>query len=153
MCPTTAPRVILVGCVKLKLERAAPAKDLYCSPLWRHRRRYAEASGCPWLILSAKHGVIDPEKRIAPYDLALNQLSAADRRASGERVARQLEAELGPIGGTTFEVHAGAAYRRAIGPGIVERSGMVAAPLAHLGQGEQLAWYAAGDHQLRGGDR
>jgi hypothetical protein len=148
-----APRVILVGCVKLKLERPAPAKDLYRSPLWRRRRQYAEASGCPWLILSAKHGLIDPDKRIAPYDLALGQLSAAQRRVWGERVVRQLERRLGRIAGTTFELHAGAAYRRAIQPGITERGGSVTAPLAHLGQGEQLAWYTAGEPRTRGGGR
>jgi hypothetical protein len=137
-------RVILVGCVKLKLERPAPAKDLYRSTLWQRRRRYAEASGCPWLILSAKHGLIDPEQRIAPYDLALGQLSAPQRLAWGERVARQLEDRLESIAGTTFEVHAGAAYRRAIERGIAERGGTVTAPLAHLGQGEQLAWYTTG---------
>jgi hypothetical protein len=135
------PRVILVGCVKLKQERSARAKDLYQSPLWLRRRRYAEASGLPWLILSAKHGLIDPEKRIAPYDLALGQLSARERRAWGESVVRQLEDRLRSIAGTTFEVHAGALYRRAIEPGIVERGGKVTAPLARLGQGEQLAWY------------
>jgi hypothetical protein len=32
-------RVILVGCVKLKQERPARAKDLYQSPLWLRRRR------------------------------------------------------------------------------------------------------------------
>lgn len=137
-------RVILVGCVKLKHERSAPAKDLYRSPLWHRRRRYAEASGRPWLILSAKHGLVDPERRIAPYDLALGQLSAPERRAWGERVVRQLEDRLGSISGTTFEVHAGALYRQGVEPGIVERGGKVTAPLAHLGQGKQLAWYTAG---------
>jgi Family of unknown function (DUF6884) len=134
-------RVILVGCVKLKQERRTRAKDLYQSPLWLRRRRYAETSGSPWLILSAKHGLIDPERRIAPYDLALGQLSARERRAWGESVVRQLEDRLGSIAGTTFEVHAGALYMRAIEPGIVERGGKVTAPLAHLGQGKQLAWY------------
>jgi hypothetical protein len=27
---------ILVGCVKTKLDKPAKARDLYCSPLWRH---------------------------------------------------------------------------------------------------------------------
>ena len=68
--PTTS-RVVLLGCVKLKLEHRAPAKDLYVSPLWNRRRAYAEAAGCPWLILSAKYGLLDPEQLVAPYDVAL----------------------------------------------------------------------------------
>lgn len=63
--------VILLGCVKTKLEGPAVAKDLYCSTLWKRRRAYAEASGQPWLILNAEHGLVDPEQRLAPYDLAL----------------------------------------------------------------------------------
>jgi hypothetical protein len=137
----TNRRVILIGCVKSKLARRAPAKDLYCSTLWQRRRHYAEASGARWLILSAKHGLLEPDKRIAPYELALGKMPAAERRAWGERVVRQLEDQLGSISGTTFEVHAGAAYRRAIEPGIVERGGKLTSPLAHLGQGKQLAWY------------
>ena len=132
--------MVLVGCVKLKLARAAAAKDLYRSPLWQRRRNYAEASRCPWMILSAKHGLLDPETQIAPYDLALAALSAAEQRAWGEHVVGQLEERLGSLAGTTFEVHAGRAYRRAIEPGIAERGGSVAAPLEGLGMGEQLAW-------------
>jgi hypothetical protein len=137
-----AGRVILVGCVKLKLERRAAAKDLYCSPLWKRRRRYAEGSGCPGLILSAKYGMLDPETRISPYDLALGDLSALERRAWGERVVGELEDRFGSLAGTTLEVHAGAAYRRAIEPGVTERGGTVIAPVAGLGMGKQLAWYA-----------
>jgi hypothetical protein len=55
----TNRRVILVGCVKSKLARRAPAKDLYCSTLWQCRRHYAEASGRHWLILSAKHELLE----------------------------------------------------------------------------------------------
>jgi hypothetical protein len=40
-------RVILLGCVKQKLDHRAPAKELYRSPLWKARRGYAEASGLP----------------------------------------------------------------------------------------------------------
>ena len=75
--------VVLVGCVKGKLEWASrvPAKDLYVSPLWRSRRIYAERSGLPWYILSAKYGLLDPDDRIQWYDLSLGDLPAAQRRA------------------------------------------------------------------------
>jgi hypothetical protein len=52
--------MILLGCVKRKRDHPATAKDLYSSPLWAGRRAYAESSGVPWLILSAKHGLVDP---------------------------------------------------------------------------------------------
>ena len=52
---------VLLGCVSQKRDSPAPAKDLYRSQLWRRRRAYAEASGRPWMILSALHGLVDPE--------------------------------------------------------------------------------------------
>jgi len=99
-------RVLLLGCVKLKHERPLPARDLYRSPLWVRRRAYAEARGYPWLILSAKHGLVDPARRIAPYDLALSDLRAAARRRWGERVVGALVERFGSIVDVVFEVHA-----------------------------------------------
>jgi len=134
---------ILLGCVKLKVSHKAPAKDLYRSPLWASRRAYAEASGRPWMILSAMHGLVDPEERLAPYDLALTDLDAHERRSWGERVAYALEQRFGDLTGTVFEIHSGDAYRRAIEPGVLARGGRIEAPLRGLPLGSQLAWYAS----------
>lgn len=138
--PRTA-RVVLLGCVKRKLARRAPAKDLYVSPLWHGRRAYAEASGCPWLILSAKHGLLDPEQPIAPYDVALADLSASARRAWGERVVAALQTRFGSLNGMTFEVHSGAAYRTAIAARLREQGAAIEQPLLGLTMGRQLSWY------------
>jgi hypothetical protein len=138
-----ARTVILLGCVKTKLDRPAPAKDLYCSTLWKRRRAYAETSGEPWFILSAKHGLVDPEQQLAPYDLGLGDLSPDDRREWGERVVSALERRHGTLEDISFEIHAGALYRDAITRLILERGGNVSAPLAHLPQGRQPGWYDA----------
>ena len=140
---TTPARVVLLGCVKTKVDHRAAAKDLYRSPLWAGRRAYAEASGHPWMILSAKHGLVDPDARFAPYDLALTDLRAKERRAWGERVVRALERRFGDLNGIVLEVHAGGAYRRAIEPAVLERGGRVDAPLRGLPLGSQLRWYAS----------
>ena len=52
--------LILVGCVKSKRHRAGPARDVYTSTLWQYRQAFAELHGCPWYILSAKHGLLAP---------------------------------------------------------------------------------------------
>jgi len=31
-------------------------------------RGYAQARGEPWYVLSAKHGLLQPDERVAPYD-------------------------------------------------------------------------------------
>jgi hypothetical protein len=134
-------RVILLGCVKSKLGHRAHAKDLYVSPLWQGRRRYAEASGQPWQILSAKHGLLDPEQTIAPYDVALAHLDADARGRWGQRVTQALTERYGSLIAMTFEVHAGDAYWRAIAPRLSELGATLSRPLARLTMGRQLGWY------------
>jgi hypothetical protein len=129
----------LVACSRSKLDRAAPARELYISPLFRLARCYAERyyGHGHWFILSALHGLVDPETRVEPYDLCLQQLSSAERSVWGRRVARDLRDR---FGATTIvlHLHAGAAYRDSI-VGAVPHT--VEAPLIGLRIGEQLAWY------------
>src|SRR5690606_20391996 len=58
---STPSDVILIGCAKRKHPAAAPARDLYASPLFRKGRAYAEHAEVPWFILSAKHGLVAPD--------------------------------------------------------------------------------------------
>ena len=102
---------------------------------------YAEAAGGPWLILSAKYGLLDPEKVVAPYDVALADLPANARREWGERVVEALQARFGSLTGMTFELHAGTAYRAAITPKLHELGAKVEQPLVGLPMGRQLGWY------------
>jgi hypothetical protein len=98
--------------------------------LWVRRRRYAETSGLPWLILSAKHGVVEPDQPLAPYDLALKDLAAVDRHRWGHGVIEALLHRFDALNGMTFEMHAGDAYRRAVEPGVFAYGGVIDAPLA-----------------------
>jgi len=141
--PAQQQRVILLGCAKSKRNHPDTAKDLYDSPLWKRRRAYAEASGRPWLILSARYGLVQPGARITPYDVTLAELSAGERAAWGERTVEELQRYYGSLSSMTFEVHAGAAYRRAIAPPLTRRGASIEAPLAALSIGQQLAWYAS----------
>jgi hypothetical protein len=136
-----ARSVILLGCVKQKLDHQAAAKDVYRSRLWKARRAYAEASGRRWLILSAKHGLLNPDVTIAPYDIELRKLSATERRRWGERTVHALQHRFGSLSGMTFEVHAGEAYRRAIERGVNELGAKLDVPLFGLPIGKQPAWY------------
>jgi hypothetical protein len=133
--------VVLVGCVSKKQNVRATAKDLYSSALWRKRRAYAEKSGQPWLILSAFHGVVDPDSKLDPYDLALADLPIRERRAWGVSVVQSLEAVLGSVDDVTFEIHAGTPYRASIEPLLTSHGATVVCPVAGLSIGQQLAWY------------
>lgn len=136
--------LILVGCVKSKRNSRSSAKDLYASPLWRYRRAYAEQVGVPWYILSAKHGLLTPETRIAPYDLTPADRPAAKRRAWSAQVVNALTAKVSGLWGKVIEVHAGKLY---VDSGLEDELRKVGAiirrPLAHVsGIGPQCSWYA-----------
>jgi hypothetical protein len=128
----------LVACSRLKADRPLPAGELYISPLFRAASAYAERRYGPegWLILSARFGLVHPDQVLAPYDLSLRQITAAERAAWGDRVAVELTDRF--PAGTVLWLHAGALYRAAIAPVVAHQ---VRAPLAGLGIGQQLAWY------------
>lgn len=67
-------RIALIGCGKLKAPSACAAKDLYTGPLFRTARTYAEKNCDGWLILSAKYGLLEPDRIIEPYELKLTDL-------------------------------------------------------------------------------
>jgi hypothetical protein len=133
--------VVLIGCVKRKLPHAAPAQDLYDSPLFRKERAYAEASGAPWFILSARHGLVPPTELLHPYELRLSKTSREYRRDWGERVVEQLADRYGDVAGRVVEIHAGAAYADAISDRLRRVGAVVVEPLRGLTMGQRLAWY------------
>jgi hypothetical protein len=133
--------VVLIGCVRTKRPAAAAAADLFTGPLFAGRHRYAVASGLPWYILSAKFGLLAPDDVIGPYDVYLADQSPAYRRAWGEFVVAQLEQLQPGLRGRVVEVHAGAAYVDPLRGPLAARGVALVSPLAHLRQGEQLAWY------------
>jgi hypothetical protein len=133
--------VYLVSCVSQKREQACAARDLYVSDWFRKARRFAEASGCPWYVLSAKHGLVAPDQVIAPYEQTLNTTRAADRRAWGERVAAQLAEAAPDLSRVVFL--AGGRYREFLAPHLAGRGVEVSVPLEGLRIGEQLSWLGA----------
>lgn len=147
----STPDVLLVGCVKGKLEWASrvAARELYVSPLWRSRRIYAERSGLPWYILSAKYGLLDPNARIAWYDLSLGDLPAAERRVWSRRVVDSLLEKYPAMDGKVIEVHAGKDYVDfGLEDGLKQAGAVVQRPLLGIPIGRHLGWYK--EHGVEG---
>lgn len=138
---------IILGCVSRKRDGSFPARDLYDSPLWARRRRYADASGLPWVIYSGKHGILDPGEVVGTYDLSLRDCSADERRQKGASAAGQLAKRFGSLDGMTFEIHAGSAYRDSLEEPLRLRGARLENPVVGLGIGQQLHWY---DDRARG---
>jgi len=145
--PTKQPDIVLIGCVKSKQAVGAEAQDLYTSDYFLKMRRYAEASGVPWYILSAEHGLVAPTEWLEPYERYLPDTSRDYRRAWGQKVGEQLESAAGALAGKVVEVHAGSAYVEAITPVLRERGADVHDRLAGLSMGRRLSWYLQNENQ------
>ena len=142
VAPPSGKRIVLVGCVAQKQSSAAPARDLYISPLWRKRRRYAESTGMPWYVLSAEHGVLDPDEVIEPYDRYMERENRAYREQWSRVAASDVLSKCQEHGVTAVELHAGAAYLEHGLISEIRRSGVDAVwPLQGHRIGEQLGWY------------
>lgn len=131
----------LVSCVSRKMPVPAPAKDLYTSQLFRKARIYVENLGQPWLILSAKYGLVSPEQVITPYDLTLNTMGTSERRRWAEGVLSQLQPRLAGVEEVVFL--AGQRYREFLQPALIQRGIRISVPMSGLKIGEQLSWLGA----------
>ncbi len=129
-------RVALVSCVKSKRTTATPAKDLYISALFHGLRRYAEVNADAWYILSAEHGLLNPEQIVEPYEKTLNKMGSRQRVEWAEEVQRRLLRVL-PEGAEVI-VLAGQRYREHLVSFLRDRGFSVSIPLEGLSFGRQL---------------
>jgi hypothetical protein len=126
--------LVLISCAGKKLPYRAKAKDLYASPLFKLSLRYAYSLEPDAIfVLSAKHGLIDLEEELEPYDLTLNDMPANDVRRWASRVLDRLRS-VADLGTDQLVFLAGERYRRYLLPSISHYE----VPLAGLGIGEQL---------------
>lgn len=140
--PAERQLVVLVGCVAGKLDRPAPARDLYTSPLFRFRRRYAELHAPDrWAILSAQHGLVQPDEEVAPYNFRLDELRPRERQSWAIQVTNALTRRLGPASGLQVEIHAGELYWRELGHDLRLMGAEVVVPTRGMSIGRQLQWY------------
>jgi len=139
--PTSAD-IVLVSCSKTKVDHPAAARELYNSPLFRQSRAYAEASGRPWFILSAEHGLVGPDQWLAPYERYLPDTPPGFRDAWGHWVVERLELLMGDLAGSAVEVHAGAAYVEPIANRLRAKGCELSLPLEGLSLGARRHWYA-----------
>lgn len=87
----TRPVAALISCVKSKAKRPSKAVDLYISSLFLFSRQYAEQRGLPIFILSAKYGLIEGDRIIAPYEKTVNKMSQIELSEWGCRVRSQVQ--------------------------------------------------------------
>ena len=128
----------LVACAKKKRASARRARDLYSSALFTKASELADRCAEDWFILSAKHGLLHPERVIEPYDLTLNSMSAAERRAWADGVLEMLLPSM--RGSEEMAILAGSVYRENLVGPIKALGCQVEIPMDGLKIGRQLQW-------------
>ena len=131
-------RIGLISCVKLKQNSAAKAKDMYTSTLFKGMRYYIEHETERWYILSAKYGLLDPERTIEPYNKTLLDMNGFERLSWARTVLDVLKKELPPPNGSELVILAGEKYRENLIPQLKALGYSIVIPMEGLSQGRQL---------------
>ena len=83
------PETVIIGCGKLKHPRPLPAQHLYRSVYIRYAVGWSKSIGSAPLILSAKYGLIEGTRTIAPYTASFKKrLDGFAAEAAGIRLER-----------------------------------------------------------------
>lgn len=128
--------IVLISCVKSKLTHRARAQDLYISDLFCKSLAYAQSLDPDAIyILSAKYWLLELEQEIEPYELTLNDLSAAKQRVWARTALRMLRRKA-DLQSDRFVILAGDSYRKYLLPKLVNFD----IPMKGLSFGEQLHW-------------
>lgn len=142
-------RVGFIACAKTKASFAMPAGALYASPLYRKSLLAALDLSDRVYILSAKHGVLDPQTLIEPYDLTLKTIPRSQRQEWGREAGKRLDEILSRRDIVTLIC--GEEYIEPLRPDL-ERIGVsVEEPLGRLSLGQRLQRLAVlnGEAKLR----
>lgn len=130
--------IVFLSCVKTKQSTRCAARDMYTSDLFRKSLAYAEKlQPTRIFILSAKYGLLDPNEMIDPYNATLVNASNDVCKRWAYMVYKQMQEKQ-----INFDEEAvflcGKNYRKYL----ITKFTNAAAPLKHLGIGQQLAFYA-----------
>lgn len=126
-----------VSCAKLKRNSACAAKDLYISSRFKWSRLIAEHHAGCWFILSARHGLVDPNEVVAPYEQTLKAAKVVERREWARRVFEAI-CHRAPAKSTILLL-AGFDYAGQLVPLLKGRGHAVSQPLEGLSQGRGLS--------------
>ena len=129
-------KTVLISCVAKKKGHKCKARELYDSTWFKLALRYAETLNPDRIfVLSAKHGLVDVDSVIAPYEETLNTKPANQIEVWGQMVLKQLKS-IADVENDDFIILAGEAYRKYLVKDLPNHS----VPMEGLRIGEQLRW-------------
>lgn len=125
--------IVLISCGKSKRSHRCQAQHLYTGDLFQKSLAYARRIGADAIfILSAKHGLLELEQEIAPYEMTLLGMPALEIARWGDLVLERLRSHAQLT--DRFVILAGMVYRARLVPHLTN----VELPLRGLRFGEQL---------------
>ena len=142
-------KIVLLSCTKSKLEKPAPAKDMYSpSPMFQKTKVYGEAlKPDKMFILSAKYGLLPMDKQIEPYDLTLKNMKKDEKDQWGETVKGQMS-EMGVNSQSDkFVFLTGADYMKPLESFIPAEN--IEKPMEGKRMGERLSWLNSQAQKLK----
>lgn len=90
--------LIVIPCSARKLSKPARARDLYTGPLFRSALRAAEQLAAQHrgtvAVLSARHGLVELDRVLEPYDVTFGQPDAIDAATLREHLAQHASSEI-----------------------------------------------------------
>ncbi len=104
--------VALIACSKTKAAFAAAARDLYTGDFFRKGQAYADKHLDGFAILSAKHGLLDADDVVAPYNERLS--SRKSERAGWHAMVLDALRTAYDVEATIFVLICGSDYREGI---------------------------------------
>ena len=122
--------IYLIACSGKKLDRAAPARDLYQGQAFKFSLAAAERVGADAVILSALHGLVELDQVLEPYNCTLADMDKAGRAQWAYWTNKALQNRIAPS--QRVVVLAGSNYAAACGGFNAEL------PLRGQGIGQQL---------------
>ncbi|MCF7887664.1 MAG: hypothetical protein K9L76_00140 [Candidatus Omnitrophica bacterium] len=127
-------KIILISCVSKKKPHKAKAKNLYMSTWFKYAFQYAlSLKPDKIFILSAKYGLLNPERVIMPYNRTLNNMKSDQIKKWANNVVSMLK-EKADLENDNFIILAGKNYRRYLIPYISNYK----IPMKELSIGYQL---------------
>jgi hypothetical protein len=133
-------KIVLLSCTKSKLDKPAPAKDMYSpSPMFQKTKGYGETlKPDKMFILSAKYGLLPMDKQIEPYDLTLKTMKKDEKDKWGELVKQQMGKRGVNPQSDKFTFLTGAEYAKPLESFIPSEN--IEKPMEGKRMGERLSW-------------